>query len=410
MNFNEYDKVFTPASPISNLSFLFGREQEVYDLERSINRPGLHPIIIGNRGVGKTSLVHSTIKKNKYKHITITCNSRITFNSFALNLLRNLGYDINTTESIKAQTKNLEGSVSPFEIGLKGDYKEKSTSRDIGLGSINFDAWTVFEYLKEESKKYFIVLDEYDVIPKNKKNFHKNIAELIKTIGDNNHLCDSRIVVVGIARSAQALLGEHESIERNAREIFLRPLRNEDIRDFLSEAEESLNFKFERQVKERIVNGSNGYPYYVHLVGLECIDAMLRRDKKNRIVKLEDYSIAIKRSVNHAFRSVLNKYRHSVEELTPKEIQIIKEFVRLTDYNEKISRDVFTSVIVQHGVSSREELDSLLLKLQQKKRLIYISRNDDTIRFTEPLMGPFLRIWIMKQKVSGQLQMFRNKN
>ncbi len=49
-------RVFTPSQPINKRALFAGRIDEIQRLVDSINSPGRHPIIYGDRGVGKTSL------------------------------------------------------------------------------------------------------------------------------------------------------------------------------------------------------------------------------------------------------------------------------------------------------------------------------------------------------------------
>jgi MoxR-like ATPase len=55
--FSDYQKLLKPSAPILERRYLYGRAQELLDLERAMTRDGHHPIVIGARGVGKTSLV-----------------------------------------------------------------------------------------------------------------------------------------------------------------------------------------------------------------------------------------------------------------------------------------------------------------------------------------------------------------
>ena len=56
-----------------------------------------------------------------------------------------------------------------------------------------------------------------------------------------------------------------------------------------------------------------------------------------------------------------------------------------------------------------EQFAATLLKLQQERHLLYFSRNTDDIRFSDPLMGPFLRAMIFpspKQASRDQQTLF----
>ena len=308
-----YEKVFTPGAPGKGRHYLFGRDQELNDLRRVIKRPGLHPIVIGNRGVGKTSVTLQAFANFKPPIIRVGCNPDITFQKLARQILRGVGYDTNEIESKVEKHKEIGAKALPFGVGVAaaGTKTKSLTRREIGEEEL--DPWEVFRLLKELKKKFIIIIDEYDAIPPRNSDVHTPLAYLIKTLADNSGECDTRIVIVGVARSSQELLGRHESIERSAREIYLRPLRREDVNDFLTEAETRLKFKFSADVIKDIVWGSMGYPYYVHLVGLECLDAMIERNKKSRIVKRVDFTKAIQSAVQKAFRAELKKRQETTQ-------------------------------------------------------------------------------------------------
>lgn len=50
-------KVFTPATPVRQIQSLFGRQAELMRIHSSVDTPGRHVLIYGDRGVGKSSLV-----------------------------------------------------------------------------------------------------------------------------------------------------------------------------------------------------------------------------------------------------------------------------------------------------------------------------------------------------------------
>lgn len=270
--------------------------------------------------------------------------------------------------------------------------EQKHVTRDRGLGTELIDPLVLYQHLLEAKKKFVIVIDEYDAIPSQNQDFHTSIAYLMKLLSDSLE-CDSRIVVVGVAQSAQELLGRHESIERSAKEIYLRPLRREDVFEFLTEAENRLHFRFDPKVKNEIVIGSMGYPYFVHSVGLECMDAMLARDRKARYVTEEDYNKAVARAVQQAFRSELRRYKDAVKDLSQHERTVIRELV---SFGRQPPRKDLQEAVICKRLMSAAEFDHAWVRLQQEKRLLYISRTNDTIRFADPLMAPFLRAWIFR--------------
>lgn len=339
--------------------------------------------------VGKTSLVHQTLRALDNPRVIIGCNEHVSFQSFARELLKQIGLDPYETETGREIEKNINGQMKPFGVGVNTGAKQKNATKRDGLGKVKFDPWAIFEHIRVTNKNFIVVIDEYDAVPRSKKEFHSGIAYLMKHLADNAHDCNTRIIVVGIAQTAGELLGEHESIERSAREIYLRPLRREDIIDFLAETEHELGFKFSDSVKNAIAWCSNGYPYFVHLVGLECIDVMLSRDPQCRFVADEHYRIAIKNSVSRAFRSILRKYNEAIEGITLHQKALIYQLAIHKD--NELDRKELQRILAKKEKMDEKTFDHAWVPLAQEKRLIYVSRNQDKIRFSDPLMKPFLR-------------------
>jgi len=385
-----YDQVFVPSSPIKDRRYLFGREQEIKDLRNILMRPGQHAIVTGDRGVGKTSLVKHVLREGKFKAIWRTCDPDSSFSDVFSSVLTECGYNLgDLEESNETVTEGeLKGTLAVVNGAIKRTSKrsEKQSHK-----SPELKPWTVFEYFRDLSEKKILVLDEYDAYRRTRhaSKFHENTAYIMKQLADHNDECDTRLIIVGVASSSTNLLGKHESIQRSAREIYLRPLSPDHILDFLSLAESDLGIRFESRVKDRLAHGSLGYPYFVHLVGLESIEAMLVRDKTAKEVSWLDFKTGVSRAVDQAFRAELNKYTNVAEFSSPAEDAVIEG---LASYSEVSPR----RAALRHYVCSRsnikeEEFEAALIKLTQEKRFLYLSRRTDEVGFIDPLMRAFIR-------------------
>src|SRR5262245_4364266 len=76
-------KVFTPATPIKVRELFAGRKQQITKVLDAVNQPGLHAVLFGERGVGKTSLANviALIASTETKLVAcrINCESSDTF-------------------------------------------------------------------------------------------------------------------------------------------------------------------------------------------------------------------------------------------------------------------------------------------------------------------------------------------
>jgi Cdc6-like AAA superfamily ATPase len=389
-SFSQFDEVFTPGAPMRTKTFFFGREQEFNDLSRSLKRPGIHPIVVGNRGVGKTTLVDLALQKLSDTVVSVTCNSKMDFYEFGSSLLTQLGISLPATETTEENSKagGAKGNFGMASLDSTG--QRKTIVKRSAPAGRSLSAWAVYEALRDYGKRVIVVVDEYESIGNKHDDFHDGVASLIKTLADNSRRCDTRVIVIGVAASAEALLGKHESIERNAREIYLRTLRMEDVKDFLDAAEEHLGFQFKNQVKEAIVKNSLGYPYYVHLVALECLDVMQERDKRSRAVTDDDYRKAVNKAVAQAFRSELRKYKAAIYEASDAEKLLIRELALLQG-DGPLNVHSLRQRLSTHETLRGNAFDAVLNTLLLKKRVLYISRGTQEVRFADPLMAPFLK-------------------
>src|SRR4029078_7675571 len=114
---------------------------------------------------------------------------------------------------------SVSGKASPFGIGANITESRKNTIQRSGPGALQLDSWLLYKRLRKFGEKVIIVVDEFDKVPRSRTDFHTGVAELIKTLADNQRYCDSRVVLVGIARQAREILAGHQSIERSVREI-----------------------------------------------------------------------------------------------------------------------------------------------------------------------------------------------
>ena len=93
-----YDKIFLPGSPVKDRRYLVGREQEIIDLKNILKRSGQHAIVIGDRGVGKTSLVKLVLDEKEYNDCWRTCDTNTSFTDVFKSLLQRCGVDFRGME------------------------------------------------------------------------------------------------------------------------------------------------------------------------------------------------------------------------------------------------------------------------------------------------------------------------
>ncbi len=115
MNEFNYMDLFHPAAPVDDQSFLVGRQSELNDLLTLLTHKAEHPVIVGPRAIGKTSML-KVIASNMEDVGEVNCTRHSTFDDIAKSILYSLGFDVMVLESVQKTGKEIKGSLSIFPI------------------------------------------------------------------------------------------------------------------------------------------------------------------------------------------------------------------------------------------------------------------------------------------------------
>lgn len=123
--------VFTPHTPINQENLFRGRMAEVQQILSTLNTPGQHVLLFGDRGVGKSSLANITssklIKITEKELVIKRCSKSDSFCTIFENVLMKCGIDLSI------QTKNTSGNISVSGFGYQrstehGGFSNKAQS------------------------------------------------------------------------------------------------------------------------------------------------------------------------------------------------------------------------------------------------------------------------------------------
>ena len=281
-----------------------GRTALIQSCINAVNSPNGLITIYGKRGVGKSSLLRQiqqialgdyllvqnsglnhVIPKRPRKYLTVyyQCDSII---SNATDLLSRLCNDQNDEDGLLRLVPDDGKSIIEFtrskEVSAGADLKvinwgakglESTKYAKVVPGDIvqtfrNFVNSIVTHQVKNRMKRdaLLILLDEFDVI-QNKD----GIGSLIKSLSSN----EVKFAVCGIGRDISSLVEDHGSIERLLEHgsLFVSRMSNPEAEAIMNRAEELFEgaVKFATNVKSEIVRIAEGYPYFVQMMGKECV-------------------------------------------------------------------------------------------------------------------------------------------
>lgn len=305
--------VFTPHQPISQVELLFGRRSELQSIIETLNTPGQHVLLYGDRGVGKSSLatVVSVLVRSTGRAVLVKrCDTSDKFGTI-----------------IRPALAQVDAIFEPAEISASSDDSRSGSLGRSGLvitaGTTNGQV-TKFRLNEKLSPSAvaeatadvpaLLLIDEADAIVDTED--RRKLAELIKLLSDAGSML--KIMVVGIADTSAELTAAHPSVQRCLKETKLRRLSNGELEQIIVNGGDRLGLKFTSNVIRSIVSMSAGYPYFTHLICLRCAESAVVAGRStvgqeqlaaSLTVAVADAESTLKRVYGDAVRSASPMYR-----------------------------------------------------------------------------------------------------
>jgi len=294
----QINNAFLPAKEITESEKFSGRKKYVEEAYHSLLSDGTNIAIVGNRGIGKSSLARQIInigqgdnslldKLDIYNDSTLNClcvyfacgNSIQNTNDLLKSLLSSNDslseglYDLQSSTKTSAKisgSANVGIPIAKFSFG--GDATEEKTTKSLfDQHSIEIIFQNVINNilkLKKYQDGIMIVVDEFDQI-KDTTGF----ASYLKSLATNSP--GLKFCIVGVAQNIQELMKEHQSSDRlfAGSIINLPSMDFDELNSIIKNAEESINkhIIFDDTAIKKIISLSKGHPYIVHLLGKQTL-------------------------------------------------------------------------------------------------------------------------------------------
>ncbi len=292
-------KVFQPRTPITTKDLFAGRWSELTKISDAVNQAGLHVVIYGERGVGKTSLanvVSPTVHTlDKFGKEEAGSSARI--------IIKSIG---NTGDTFSTIWDKLFSHITwPAEkpsAGLGNTPKKLTlTIREAHSLSGDLTVDQVRKVLTALPGSVFII-DEFD---RTADGTSKQMTDLMKTLSDLG--TDCTVIVVGVSETVGNLVADHASISRALVQIPLPRMKPDELRLILANAEKTLGISFLEDAASLIVHVSQGLPHYTHLIGLHAV-RKAATGRMSKLIERRDVLAALKEAVKEAEQTVTQKH------------------------------------------------------------------------------------------------------
>lgn len=271
--------LFSPHAPIDEEELFSGRQELLIQSVDVVYQRGLHAILFGERGVGKTSLTYimkdRVFRAQSTKFVRRQCTAEHTFAMIWKNV-----FDEFTMDDVSAD-RLIGDDVTAYEI-VK-----------------------LFEAFPKEWRP-IIVIDEFDRI--------KDMAAYVKMADTIKYLADTSstatIIIVGVATSVAELFGGHGSIHRNLQQLRMPRMSEGELEKILTDRAKLAGVAVPESVRDEIVRYSQGLPGYTHLLGQMAFRSAVQRQRLN--VEMGDLGVAMRQCVSECDESVREAYADAV--------------------------------------------------------------------------------------------------
>jgi Cdc6-like AAA superfamily ATPase len=271
---------FTPAQPVTDRRMFAGRLRVLSRLIEVIEDRLSHVVVFGERGIGKTSLLHilaDLAQESRYLVLRGTCGAGSRFDEMFRNLLQDVPV---------LYLRNM----SPTDHAV-----EEGATLASRLPAGDFDARELSDLLGQiTGTRILILLDEYDRLEN--EQFRQYTAELIKNLSDR--AAPVQLIIAGVSSNLHELIGYIPSIRRNVIGLPMPRLSAEEVQSIVSIGEANAGMLFEPMVSDLIYALSNGSPYMTRLICHHASGIALDEGRKN--VTRSDIEASLDRMVEEA--------------------------------------------------------------------------------------------------------------
>lgn len=376
----QIENAFVPAKEITDSDRFAGRKDAVSDAFYALLAEGANIAIVGNRGIGKTSLARqisnigsgdsSILDKldihndDKFDFLTvyIACGNQVKSTDELLERLLTSSsclaewiYDVPNAKKVMINYSP-KFSANVFGVGVElGGNKtsEATTSPIVSDHPIDIVFTNIVDAIVKErvaKNGILVVVDEFDQIP-NPSGF----ASFLKALATNSP--NVKFCIVGVAKDIQMLMKEHESSDRlfAGSIISLESMEASELENIIDNAERFIDdyIKFDQSSRDRMIQLANGHPYMIHLIGKFALRTAFQANKA--LITDADINQTLANIAERKADPVLEgKYRKAVASSQQREV-VLKAMAEVQDSHNEIWTTNAYKIALDKGVDNSSQ-------------------------------------------------------
>lgn len=294
---------FSPGAPVGAFELFFGRNKQMNQLIGVARQRGQHAVVFGERGVGKTSLatiVAGSRASTGHLAARMSCANDSTFASIWDNALEALRASL----ELRRARPELHG-LEDEEVDVALEAIDRAAHYIEDRAAMVADVCNGLR-IATAVAPVFVVIDEFDRVADDAVTLA--LADLVKMLSDEG--LPITVVIVGVADNVADLLGEHPSIGRSVKQVYMPRMEPSELEDIVNRGLAEAEIGIAHVAVERIVRLSHGLPHYTHQLGQLAGNAAL--DIGDDFVDLPQVDAAVASAMDQALGTVSQDYENAV--------------------------------------------------------------------------------------------------
>lgn len=385
------EEVFTPGRPPLKDTNVYAKRHEAEASLKSRLRQGFVPLIYGEFGVGKTSMVRRQLSDTKSILYIATASGK-TMASIFSSALERLDYEIVSKQAESREAGATGGlDVVIAKVGASGK-ASRTTERQLVVQAPTDQR--MVEVLARANMT--LIIDE---MHRASNKFRAEMADFIKAV--NGMARDyPQIVLIGTTSDPELLVSRDPGIDRIVKEIQVRPLTREEAEFIIRPGFKRLGINIPGELVDKIVRTAAGAPSIVQALCLDMADSAQRSNRT--FIVADDFSSAIGGYVSQSHNQrLIERYMRAIETTGAKRYRkrilhamanLEKDLVTLEDIRSGVSRQLAEDVPSESLSGPLKDLKDdrygkLLKDVERKEG----DRVYNLSRFTDPTMKYFIR-------------------
>jgi Cdc6-like AAA superfamily ATPase len=402
------ENAFLPAREIDDATRFAGRRQQVEATHHALLTIGSNIAIVGNRGIGKSSLARQLVAmasgktelldklkiahddKHDFLTVYFACGSQTkSLDHLLQQLLTNDECLSRWAYYVPQAVKEMEAAPQ-LNVGfVKGELGSTATTES-KAAILEHDLQTVFANVVNAIAKQglakngvFIVVDEFDQL-----GHCEGFASFLKSLATNAP--SVRFCIVGVGHDLQGLMNQHGSTDRlfAGGIIHLSPMSKSELMEIVMLAEQYIEdaIVFHVDARSYLADLAQGHPYMVHLIGKYALRAASVAGKE--VISREDVAHTLQIIAERQADPILEgRYKKAVASSPQRESVLRAMAAETKEDGEVYTTDAYRIAQDQDHVENASQYVGNLVSESYGAELVYV--RDRYYRFKDSLFRAY---------------------